>query len=100
MEQQAYDNMEEGVEAMARQFGAVIGIWLAMAGFSEEVATLLWSGDGEFRCWRWKKLGEAFEDGGQRVRQRPGESGMHRSSAKGTWPKATAQRRASGCAAR
>ena len=25
---------------------------------------------------------------------------MHRSSAKGTWPKATAKRRASGCAAR
>ena len=53
MEQQAYDNKEEGVEAMARQFGAVIGIWLAMAGFSEEVATLRWSGDGEFMSWRW-----------------------------------------------
>ena len=40
MEQQAYDNKEEGVEAMARRFGAVIGIWLATAGFGEEVATL------------------------------------------------------------
>ena len=66
MEQQAYDNKEEGVEAMARQFGAVIGIWLAMAGFSEEVATLRWSGDGEVRSWRWEKLGEAFEDGAAR----------------------------------
>ena len=66
MEQQAYDNKEEGVEAMARRFGAVIGIWLAMAGFGEEVATLRWSGDGEFMSWRWEKLGEPFEDGAAR----------------------------------
>ena len=30
------------------------------------MATLRWSGDGEFRCWRWEKLGEAFEDGAAR----------------------------------
>ena len=27
------------------------------------MATLRWSGDGEFMSWRWEKLGEPFEDG-------------------------------------
>ena len=30
---------------------------------SARMATLRWSGDGEFRSWRWEKLGEAFDDG-------------------------------------
>ena len=30
------------------------------------MATLRWSGDGEFMSWRWKKLGEAFGDGAAR----------------------------------
>ena len=30
------------------------------------MATLRWSGDGEFMSWRWEKLGEAFEDGAAR----------------------------------
>ena len=30
------------------------------------MATLRWTGDGEFMSWRWKKLGEAFEDGAAR----------------------------------
>ena len=28
-----------------------------------QMATLRWSGDGEFMGWRWENLGEAFEDG-------------------------------------
>ena len=39
----------------------------AVIGFGAEpptqMATLRWSGDGEFMSWRWEKLGEAFEDG-------------------------------------
>ena len=31
-----------------------------------QMATLRWSGDGEFRSWRWEMLGEAFEDGAAR----------------------------------
>ena len=31
-----------------------------------QMATLRWTGDGEFMSWRWKKLGEAFEDGAAR----------------------------------
>ena len=31
-----------------------------------QMATLRWSGDGEFMSWRWEKLGEAFEDGAAR----------------------------------
>ena len=27
------------------------------------MATLRWTGDGEFMSWHWEKLGEAFEDG-------------------------------------
>ena len=42
----------------------------AVIGFGSEtpvqMATLRWSGDGEFRSWRWEKLGEAFEDGAAR----------------------------------
>ena len=28
-----------------------------------QMATLRWSGDGEFMSWRWENLGEPFEDG-------------------------------------
>ena len=42
----------------------------AVIGFGAEpptqMATLQWSGDGEFMSWRWEKLGEAFEDGAAR----------------------------------
>ena len=42
----------------------------AVIGFGAEpptqMATLRWSGDGEFMSWRWEKLGEAFEDGAAR----------------------------------
>ena len=31
-----------------------------------QMATLRWSGDGEFMSWRWEKLGEPFEDGAAR----------------------------------
>ena len=31
-----------------------------------QMVTLRWTGDGEFMSWRWKKLGEAFEDGAAR----------------------------------
>ena len=31
-----------------------------------QMATLRWSGDGEFMSWRWEKLGEAFEGGAAR----------------------------------
>ena len=41
-----------------------------MVGYEAEpptqMATLRWSGDGEFMSWRWEKLGEAFEDGAAR----------------------------------
>ena len=30
------------------------------------MATLRWTGDGEFMGWRWEKLGEPFEDGAAR----------------------------------
>ena len=33
---------------------------------SVQMATLRWSGDGEFMGWRWEKLGEPFEDGAAR----------------------------------
>ena len=51
IEQQSYDNMEEGVEAMARRFGALIVIWLAMAGFGEEVATVRWTAGATNEKW-------------------------------------------------
>ena len=42
----------------------------AAAGFCAEtptqMATLRWTGDGEFMNWHWEKLGEAFEDGAAR----------------------------------
>ena len=42
----------------------------SIIGFGAEtpvqMATLRWSGDGEFRSWRWENLGEAFEDGAAR----------------------------------
>ena len=31
-----------------------------------QMATLRWSGDGEFMSWHWEKLGEPFEDGATR----------------------------------
>ena len=41
--------------------------FFAAVGFGAEppvqMATLRWSGDGEFMSWRWEKLGEPFEDG-------------------------------------
>ena len=44
--------------------------FFAAVGFGAEtpaqMATLRWSGDGEFMGWRWEKLGEAFEDGAAR----------------------------------
>lgn len=52
---------------MTRRFGAVvIVLGLALASFGEEMATLRWSGDGEFMGWRWEKLDEPFEDGAAR----------------------------------
>ena len=33
---------------------------------SAQMATLRWSGDGEFMGWRWEQLCEAFEDGAAR----------------------------------
>ena len=48
----------------------IILLCFATVGFGAEsptqMATLRWSGDGEFMSWRWEKLGEAFEDGATR----------------------------------
>ena len=62
---------------IANRLPASILAYLALAflcsatiGFGAEtpvqMATLRWTGDGEFRSWRWEKLGEAFEDGAAR----------------------------------
>ena len=40
--------------------------FVAAVGYGAEpttMATLRWSGDGEFMSWRWEKLDEPFEDG-------------------------------------
>ena len=41
----------------------------SMVGYEAEpatMATLRWSGDGEFMGWRWENLDEAFDDGAAR----------------------------------
>ena len=43
--------------------------FVAAVGYEAEpttMATLRWSGDGEFMSWRWEKLGEPFGDGAAR----------------------------------